>query len=159
MSLALGAFFAGMIFGESRAEARRAGRKSLPLRDAFAVLFFVSVGMLFNPRAVMVAGRPRRSSPPCLGSSWSARPSQPYCRGAPVRLCQLGTSLTISASLAQIGEFSFILAVMGVSMKLLPPEGQNYIVAGALLSIVLNPLAFGVVGRLAGARPASPQPH
>ena len=71
----------------------------------------------------------------------------------------LGTALTVAAALAQIGEFSFILAVMGVSMKLLPPQGQNYIVAGALLSIVLNPLAFGVVGRLAGARPASPQPH
>jgi CPA2 family monovalent cation:H+ antiporter-2 len=67
----------------------------------------------------------------------------------------MGTALSVAAALAQIGEFSFILAVMGVSLQLMPPEGQNYIVAGALLSIVLNPLVFAAVGRL---RPAAPRP-
>jgi monovalent cation:H+ antiporter-2, CPA2 family len=71
----------------------------------------------------------------------------------------MGTALTVAAALAQIGEFSFILAVMGVSMKLLPPEGQNYIVAGALLSIVLNPLVFAVVGRLGRAPRAARELH
>jgi CPA2 family monovalent cation:H+ antiporter-2 len=154
VSVALGAFFAGMVISGSDLS-HRASSYLQPLQDTFAALFFVAMGMLFEPRvllrhplevlevlAIIVVGK---SVAALLIVRLLGRP--------------LGTALTVAAALAQIGEFSFILAVMGVSLKLLPPEGQNYIVAGALLSIVLNPLAFGVVGRLAGARPASPQPH
>ncbi len=137
VSFALGAFFAGMVLRESEFS-HRAAEESLPLRDAFAVLFFVSVGMLFDPR-VMVE-RPLQVlavvAVIVVGKSLAA--------GALVLLLRypLNTALTVSASLAQIGEFSFILAALGVSLQLLPPEGQSLIVAGALISIALNPLTF-----------------
>jgi CPA2 family monovalent cation:H+ antiporter-2 len=140
ISFALGAFFAGMVMRESHLS-HRAAQESLPFRDAFSVLFFVSVGMLFDPHVLM---------------------EQPLAILAVVAIIIVGkslaaffivllfryplnTALTVSASLAQIGEFSFILAGLGVSLKLLPPEGQSLILAGALISISLNPLVFKVI--------------
>ena len=143
VSFALGAFFAGMVLRESEFS-QRAATESLPLRDAFAVLFFVSVGMLFDP-AVLV-DRPLQVAAVVgiivIGKSLAA--------GALVLLMRypLNTALTVSASLAQIGEFSFILAALGVSLKLLPPEGQSLILAGALISIALNPFVFAAIGPL-----------
>ena len=142
VSFAVGAFFAGMMMRESELS-HRAAEESLPLRDAFAVLFFVSVGMLFDPMVVL---------------------EQPVKLLAVVAIVMLGTplvaiglvlafryplntALTVGASLAQIGEFSFILAALGVSLGLLPEHGQSVIVAAALLSIAANPLVF------AGLRP------
>lgn len=140
VSLALGAFFAGMILSESELS-HRAAQETLPLRDAFAVLFFVSVGMLFDPTIIV---------------------TQPLLVLATVFIIVIGkslaafwivvlfkrpisTALTISASLAQIGEFSFILASMGVALAILPSEGKDLILAGALISIVLNPVVFFVL--------------
>ncbi|MBA3597773.1 MAG: Kef family K(+) transporter [Methylibium sp.] len=140
VSFALGAFFAGMVMRESEFS-QRAAEESLPLRDAFAVLFFVSVGMLFEP-SVLVE-RPGQVLAVVgiviLGKSLAA--------AAVVLLFRypLNTALTVSASLAQIGEFSFILAALGVALGLLPPEGQSLILAGALISIALNPLVFSLV--------------
>ncbi|HSW05125.1 YbaL family putative K(+) efflux transporter [Aquabacterium sp.] len=140
VSFALGAFFAGMVLRESEFS-HRAAEESLPLRDAFSVLFFVSVGMLFEPRVLV--DRPLQVLAVVgiivLGKSVAA--------GVLVLLFRypLNTALTVSASLAQIGEFSFILAALGVSLKLLPPEGQSLILAGALISITLNPLLFTLV--------------
>ncbi len=155
VSFALGAFFAGMILSESPLS-HRAAEESLPLRDAFAVLFFVSVGMLFDPGIVLRA---------------------PFALIATIAIILFGKSLaawlivrafgkpdqvalTISASLAQIGEFSFILAGLGVSLKLLPEQGRDLILAGAIFSIVLNPLMFKLVDRFAppDAVPAKPKP-
>ncbi len=137
VSFALGAFFAGVILSESELSAK-AGADSLPLQDAFAVLFFVSVGMLFDPSilvreplavlavvAVIVFGKSVAAFLIVIAF------------GHPVR-----TALTVSASLAQIGEFSFILAGLGIALGLLPAEGRDLILAGALLSITLNPLTF-----------------
>lgn len=140
VSFALGAFFAGMVMRESEFS-QRAAEESLPLRDAFAVLFFVSVGMLFEPRVLIE--RPGQVLAVVgiivLGKSLAA--------AAVVLLFRypLNTALTVSASLAQIGEFSFILAALGVALGLLPPEGQSLILAGALISIALNPLVFSLV--------------
>ncbi|KTD51528.1 monovalent cation:proton antiporter (CPA2 family) [Legionella quinlivanii] len=137
ISFALGAFFAGMILRESRFS-RRAAEESLPFRDAFAVLFFVSVGMLFNP-AIFIE-QPLRVLIVVLiimlGKSIAAAILVLSFR------YPLNTALTVSVSLAQIGEFSFILAGQGVQLKLLPAEGQALILAGALISIALNPLLF-----------------
>ena len=140
VSFALGAFFAGMVLRESEFS-HRAAEESLPLRDAFAVLFFVSVGMLFDPR-VMIE-RPLQ----VLGVVAVIVVGKSIAAGALVLLLRypLNTALTVSASLAQIGEFSFILAALGLSLKLLPPEGQSLIVAGALISIALNPLVFSFI--------------
>ena len=147
VSFALGAFFAGMILGETQLS-RRAAEETLPLRDAFAVLFFVSVGMLFDPSVVV---------------------EQPWTLLATVAIIVFGksvaafaivkafghktdTALTISASLAQIGEFSFILAGLGTALGILPDEGRDLILAGAILSIFLNPFVFtAVAGRAAPA--------
>ena len=140
VSFALGAFFAGMVLRESRLS-HRAASESLPLRDAFAVLFFVAVGMLFEPSILI------------------KMPLHVLGVVAIIILCKslaaavlvvafrypLRTALTISASLAQIGEFSFILAGLGLSLGLLPPEGQSLIVAAALISIALNPVVFASV--------------
>jgi monovalent cation:H+ antiporter-2, CPA2 family len=135
VSLALGAFFAGMILSESPLS-QRAAQESLPLRDAFAVLFFVSVGMLFDPATVwrepwllaatlfiIIIGKSLAALLIVLAFRYS-----------------LATALMISASLAQIGEFSFILAELGV-----PKEGRDLILAGAIISILLNPLIFAAV--------------
>jgi CPA2 family monovalent cation:H+ antiporter-2 len=140
VSFALGAFFAGMAMRESDLS-HRAAQESLPLRDAFSVLFFVSVGMLFDPEvlirqplqvlavvAIIVFGKSLAAFLLVLAFRYP-----------------LNTALTVSASLAQIGEFSFILAALGVSLGLLPMEGQSLILAGALISIALNPLLFHAI--------------
>ena len=137
VSFALGAFFAGMVLRESEL-AHRAAEESLPLRDAFAVLFFVSVGMLFEPAilieqplkllavvAIIVVGKSVAAFVLVLLLRYPAK-----------------TALMVSASLAQIGEFSFILAALGLSLKLMPMEGQSLILAGAIISIALNPVVF-----------------
>jgi monovalent cation:H+ antiporter-2, CPA2 family len=137
VSFALGAFFAGMVVNSSELS-HEAAANSLPLQDAFSVLFFVAMGMLFDP-AILVQ-RPLEVLSVVLivmvGKSLAAFAIVLIFRH-PVR-----TALLISASLAQIGEFSFILAALGVSLGLMPAEGQSLIVAGALLSITLNPVAF-----------------
>jgi len=140
VSFALGAFFAGMMMRESE-YSHRAADESLPLRDAFAVLFFVSVGMLFDPQvliqqplkvlavvAVIVLGKTLAAIALVLAFRYP-----------------LNTALTVGASLAQIGEFSFILAGLGVALGLLPKEGQSLILAGALISIALNSVLFAAI--------------
>ncbi len=143
VSLALGAFFAGMILSESTLS-QRAAQESLPLRDAFAVLFFISVGMLFNPYSII-------DDPlPVLATLFIIVIGKSIAAFLIVRAFghPTGTALTISASLAQIGEFSFILAALGVQLGLLPEQGRDLILAGALLSIMLNPLIFALAERI-----------
>lgn len=140
VSFALGAFFAGVVLSESDFS-HQAAADSLPLKDAFAVLFFVSVGMLFDPTIllrdplsviaitlVIVVGKALAAFAIVIAF------------GYPV-----ATALTVSASLAQIGEFSFILAGLGTVLGVFPPEGRDLILAAALLSITANPFIFGVV--------------
>ncbi len=140
VSFALGAFFAGMVMRESEFS-HRAAQESLPLRDAFAVLFFVSVGMLFQPSilidkpmsvlavvAVIVVGKSIAAMAITLAFRYP-----------------LNTALVVAASLAQIGEFSFILAGLGVALGILPAEGMSLILAGALISIAINPLLFSAI--------------
>jgi CPA2 family monovalent cation:H+ antiporter-2 len=140
VSFALGAFFAGMVMRESEFS-HRAAEESLPLRDAFSVLFFVSVGMLFEPSilveqpfhvlgviAIIIFGKSIAAFGLVLAFHYP-----------------LNTALTVSASLAQIGEFSFILAGLGLTLGLLPTEGMSLILAGALISIALNPVLFAAV--------------
>lgn len=137
VSFALGAFFAGMMMRESELS-HRAAQQSLPLRDAFAVLFFVSVGMLFDPMilvehpgkvlavtAIVVLGSPIVAMALVLAFRYP-----------------LNSALVVAAALAQVGEFSFILAVLGSSLGLLPQEGQSLIVAAAIISISVNPVLF-----------------
>ncbi len=141
VSFALGAFFAGMMMRESDF-AHRAAEESLPLRDAFSVLFFVSVGMLFDPQvllqepgkvlavaAVVIVGKTVAAILLVLAFRYP-----------------LNTALTVGASLAQIGEFSFILAGLGVALDLLPKAGQSLILAGALISIAFNSVVFAAIG-------------
>ncbi len=143
VSYALGAFFAGVVMSESELS-HKAAENSLPLQDAFAVLFFVSVGMLFDPGiifqqplqvlavlAVIVVGKSLISVGIVLGCGFP-----------------LSTALISAASLAQVGEFSFILAGLGISYGLLPPEGLSLILAGALLSIALNPFSFWIADQI-----------
>ena len=143
VSLALGAFFAGMVLSESELS-HSAARESLPLRDAFSVLFFVSVGMLFDPTILL------REPLAILATVFIIVIGKSAAAFLIVILFRKGvsTALTISASLAQIGEFSFILAELGVGLKLLPEEGRDFILAGAIISIVLNPLMFYLTERL-----------
>lgn len=140
VSFALGAFFAGVILSESELS-HQAGADSLPLKDAFAVLFFVSVGMLFDP-AVLV-----RQPLAVLAVLAVIMVGKSVAAFVIVLLFRhpLRTALIVSASLAQIGEFSFILAGLGAALGLLPDDGRDYILAGAILSIALNPLAFAAV--------------
>jgi CPA2 family monovalent cation:H+ antiporter-2 len=143
ISFALGAFFAGMVLRESELS-HRAAQESLPLRDAFAVLFFVSVGMLFEP-AILVEQPLQLLAVVAIivfGKSVAAFVLVMVLR-YPVR-----TALMVSASLAQIGEFSFILAALGISLGLMPHEGQSLILAGAIISIALNPLVFAATAPL-----------
>lgn len=137
VSFALGAFFAGMILNESELS-HRAAHDTLPLRDAFAVLFFVSVGMLFNPMIIITSPLSVLATVSIIifGKSVAA-----YII---VRLMKYSkrTALLISVSLAQIGEFAFILAALGGSLNVLNEETQSLIVAGAILSILLNPVVF-----------------
>jgi CPA2 family monovalent cation:H+ antiporter-2 len=143
VSFALGAFFAGMILSESELS-QRAAEETLPLRDAFAVLFFVSVGMLFDPSIIVREFWPVIATflIIVIGKTVAAL-AIVLAFGHPLR-----TALTISASLAQIGEFSFILAGLGVTLGVLLPEARGLILAGALLSIVANPMLFLVLDRL-----------
>ena len=143
VSLALGAFFAGMVMSESELS-HRAAEESLPLRDAFSVLFFVSVGMLFDPFSVL------EHIWPVLGTLFIILFGKSIAAFAIVLAFgyPLATALIISASLAQIGEFSFIVAELGVGLGLLPEEGRDLILVGAILSIMLNPLMFAAVERL-----------
>lgn len=143
VSLALGAFFAGMVMSESELS-HQAAEETLPLRDAFSVLFFVSVGMLFDPTSLLTDTWPVLATLfiILIGKSVAAFLIV-VAFGYPV-----ATALIISASLAQIGEFSFMLAGLGVALDLLPEKGRDLILAGAILSIVLNPLAFAGVARL-----------
>lgn len=140
VSFTLGAFFAGLVMRESEFS-QRAAEQTLPLQDAFAVLFFVSVGMLFDPEivvaqplrllatvAVIVLGKPIAAMALVLAFKY------------PVK-----TALTVSASLAQIGEFSFILAGLGMTLGLLPKDGQSLILAGAVASIAINPVLFAAL--------------
>lgn len=137
VSFALGAFFAGMILGETPLS-RQAAEETLPLRDAFAVLFFVSVGMLFNPAVVV------EHPLPLIATVLIIVVGKSLVAYAIVRA--LGRShriaITAAASLAQIGEFSFILVGLGVSLQILPADGRDLVLAGALLSILANPFIF-----------------
>jgi CPA2 family monovalent cation:H+ antiporter-2 len=146
VSFALGAFFAGMVMRESEFSAR-AAEESLPLRDAFSVLFFVSVGMLFDPAVLLE--RPLQVLAVVgivvVGKSLAAAALVVAFRH-PLR-----TALTVSGSLAQIGEFSFILAGLGAALGLMPPEGMNLVVAGALISIAINPFVMASAEPLARA--------
>jgi len=143
VSFALGAFFAGVILSESELS-HQAGNDSLPLKDAFAVLFFVSVGMLFDPTVLLREPLAVLAvlAIIMIGKSLAAFVIVLVFRH-PVR-----TALMVSASLAQIGEFSFILASLGAALGLLPPEGRDLILSGALLSIALNPVAFAGIAPL-----------
>jgi CPA2 family monovalent cation:H+ antiporter-2 len=143
VSLALGAFFAGMIMSESELS-HRAAEESLPLRDAFSVLFFVSVGMLFDPTSLF------ENSWPILATLFIIVVGKSVAAFVIVIAFRypVATALVISASLAQIGEFSFILAELGVGLGLLPEQGRDLILAGAILSIVINPLIFAGAERL-----------
>ncbi|MFN3311586.1 MAG: cation:proton antiporter, partial [Thermomonas sp.] len=144
VSFALGAFFAGMLLNESEF-GHKAANDSLPLRDAFAVLFFVSVGMLFDP--LILVEHPLH----VLATLLIIMLGKSLAAWAIVRAFGKpnDTALTISASLAQIGEFSFILAGLGVGLGLLPAEGRDLVLAGALLSIIANPLLFSWLERKA----------
>ncbi|UJR53578.1 YbaL family putative K(+) efflux transporter [Dickeya zeae] len=142
VSFALGAFFAGVVLNESELS-QRAAHDTLPLRDAFAVLFFVSVGMLFDP--MILIREPLAVLATLLiiviGKSMAAF-LLVHMFGHSRR-----TALTISASLAQIGEFAFILAGLGISLGMLSENGRNLVLAGAILSIMLNPLLFTLLER------------
>jgi CPA2 family monovalent cation:H+ antiporter-2 len=143
VSFALGAFFAGMILSESELS-QRAANETLPLRDAFAVLFFVSVGMLFDPAIIV------KEPLPLLATLFIILFGKSVAAFAIVRLFghPNSTALTISASLAQIGEFSFILVSLGVSLSLMTERGRDLVLAGAIISIMLNPLFFALLDRI-----------
>ncbi|MFM7333717.1 MAG: cation:proton antiporter [Tabrizicola sp.] len=142
VSFALGAFFAGMVMSSSTLS-QQAMRETLPLRDAFAVLFFVSVGMLFNPGILL-------SQPLALLATVAIIVGVKAAAGFYL-VKALGhgrdMALTIAASLAQIGEFSFILITMGTKLEIVPPEARDLVVAGAMISILANPLLFHLLDR------------
>ena len=141
VSFALGAFLAGMVLRESQFS-QRAANEILPLRDAFAVLFFVAVGMLFDPQVLIEHPWKVVATVAIIvfGNSFIAAIFAMLMR------YPLNTALTVSAGLAQIGEFSFILAALGLSLGVLPPQGHSLILAGAMISIALNPLWFAAIG-------------
>lgn len=154
VSFALGAFFAGMILSESELS-QRAASETLPLRDAFAVLFFVSVGMLFDPSIIV------KEPLPLLATLFIILFGKSVAAYGIVRMFGYSnsTALTISASLAQIGEFSFILVGLGVSLSLMTERGRDLVLAGSIISIMLNPLWFAVLDRILAtkeSKPASP---
>ncbi|HIW79719.1 MAG TPA: cation:proton antiporter [Candidatus Bilophila faecipullorum] len=136
-SMALGAFLGGMVVGQSEFSARAAA-EALPMRDAFAVLFFVSVGMLFNPASLITEWPLILAT---LGIVLLGKPLAAFLMvklfGKPLRM-----ALSVAVALAQIGEFSFILAAMGVSFGVLPPEASSAIIVTAIISITLNPLLY-----------------
>lgn len=140
VSFALGAFFAGVVLGESDLS-QQAAEEAIPLRDAFAVLFFVSVGMLLNPAVFLDAPFAMLATVAIIivGKSAAA-----YLIVRAFRY-PTTTALTVSASLAQIGEFSFILIGLGVALKMVPKEARDLVLAGAIVSIMLNPLVFAML--------------
>jgi len=150
VSFALGAFFAGMVLNESKLS-HQAAQESLPFRDAFAVLFFVSVGMLFDPSILV------RAPLPVLGVLAIILVGKSIGAFAIVRAfgrpAEVG--LTIATSLAQIGEFAFILAGLGIELGLLPKDGRDLVLAGAILSICANPLLFVALDRWLARRDAA----
>ena len=150
VSFALGAFFAGMILAESKLS-QRAAEQILPMRDAFAVLFFVSVGMLFDPAILL------RQPALILATLGIVLVCNLLVVALLLRLLRqsLRTSLVLGLALSQIGEFSFILTRLGVDTKLMSVEASNLVLAGAILSIILNPLLFGLLDRLV-PQPAEP---
>jgi K+:H+ antiporter len=152
VSFALGAFFAGIILAESELS-QRAASEILPLRDAFAVLFFVSVGMLVDPSIVL------KDPLALLLTLLIVVLGKSVAAFAIVRAFghSKSTALTISASLAQIGEFSFILATLGVALRLLPERAQDLILATAIVSILLNPALFAALDRFLAKRDVAPQ--
>ena len=158
VSFALGAFFAGMILSESELS-HRAAQETLPLRDAFAVLFFVSVGMLVDPMIVI------RDPLPLLATVLIIVLGKSIAAFLIVRMFghPRTTALTISASLAQIGEFSFILVTLGVSLALLPDRGRDLVLAGAIVSILINPVLFVLLDKFSTRaerrRPKHKQPE
>ncbi len=143
VSFALGAFFAGVVLSES-SFSHKAAADSLPLQDAFSVLFFVSVGMLFDPTILV------REPDAVLAVLALIIVGKSLIAFTIIMLLRfpISTGLMVSASLAQIGEFSFILIALGISSGLVPPEGRDLVVAGALFSIMLNPLVFALMGEL-----------
>ncbi|WP_451992114.1 cation:proton antiporter domain-containing protein [Azospirillum argentinense] len=143
VSFALGAFFAGVVLNESRFS-HKAATDSMPLQDAFAVLFFVSVGMLFDPSILL------RDPLAVIAVVALIVVGKSLIAFGIVILLRfpVGMGLAVSASLAQIGEFSFILVGLGMSLGLLPEEGRDLVLAGALLSITLNPAVFAAVAAL-----------
>jgi CPA2 family monovalent cation:H+ antiporter-2 len=149
VSFALGAFFAGMVLKESSLS-HQAAEQSLPFRDAFAVLFFVAAGMLFDPGILL------REPLPVLATLAIIVVGKSLAALAIVRMFgrPFETGLTIAVSLAQIGEFSFILAALGMDLGLLPKEGNDLILAGAILSILLNPILFTALDRWHASRGA-----
>jgi CPA2 family monovalent cation:H+ antiporter-2 len=142
VSIALGAFFAGMLLNESELS-HKAAADSLPMRDAFAVLFFVSVGMLFDPTILV------REPLPVLGAVAVIMVGKPLAAWLMLRAAGHNDRIasTIAASVSQIGEFSFILAGLGVGLALMPKEGRDLVLAGAMISIVANPFVFAAVLR------------
>jgi CPA2 family monovalent cation:H+ antiporter-2 len=152
VSFALGAFFAGMILSESELS-QRAASETLPLRDAFAVLFFVSVGMLFDPSIIM------KEPLPLLATLFIILFGKSLAAYAIVRVFghSNSTALTISASLAQIGEFSFILVSLGVSLSLMTERGRDLVLAGAIITIMLNPLWFALLDRVLAEKEGAPK--
>lgn len=143
VSFALGAFFAGMVLNESELS-HRAAHDTLPLRDAFAVLFFVSVGMLFDPMVLVQQPLAVLATLATLATLAIIIFGKSAAAFFLVRMFGHSprTALTIAASLAQIGEFAFILAGLGMALNLLPQAGQNLVLAGAIISIMLNPVLF-----------------
>ncbi len=152
VSFALGAFFAGMVMSSSTLS-QQAMRETLPLRDAFAVLFFVSVGMLFNPSVILTAPLALLATVAIII----------FVKSVVAYYIVRGfghdhdKGLTIAASLAQIGEFSFILTSMGVTLNIVPPEARDLVVAGAMISILANPLLFHLLDRRQARKAAGPQ--
>mgnify|MGYP001810213857 CR=1 FL=1 len=152
VSFALGAFFAGMVLGESDLS-QRAAEEAIPLRDAFAVLFFVSVGMLLNPMVFVNAPLAVIATIAIIIVGKSA--------AAYLIVRAFGhsrsTAFTVSASLAQIGEFSFILIGIGIELNMVPKESRDLVLAGAIVSIMANPFVFTLLERLGTDKGASPK--
>jgi CPA2 family monovalent cation:H+ antiporter-2 len=142
VSFALGAFFAGVVLSESQLS-QRAAEESLPFRDAFAVLFFVSVGMLFNPIVLMREPMALLGAISVIALGATTAMVVVRLRGYP-----LETALLVGAGLAQIGEFSFILADLGIGIGVLPVSARDLILGTSILTILLNPLLFAALERL-----------
>jgi len=153
VSLALGAFAAGLVLEESHIS-RQAAADALPLRDVFSVLFFVSVGMLFDPT---ILWRAPLAVAATLGVVVAGQTAAAFVILRVAREPRV-SAMTLAASFAQIGEFSFILAALGVALRLLPAEGEGLVLASALLSVVVNPLLFAGFARLSPAFAAARRP-